>query len=445
MSMAATQAADRVRPMTAEEKKVIFASSLGTVFEWYDFYLYGSLAAIIGAQFFSQYPEATRNIFALLAFAAGFLVRPFGALVFGRIGDLVGRKYTFLVTILIMGLSTFLVGLLPGSTSIGIARARHPDRAAHAAGPGARRRIWRRGDLRRRACAPGPSRLLHLVDPDDGDARPVPVAARHPVTRTIAGRGRLRRLGLAHSVPALGRPARHLGLDPAAAQRIPAFQKMKDEGTGSKAPLSEAFGQWKNAKFVIIALFGLVAGQARGLVHGPVLRPVLPAEHPQGRRLHRQPADRLVAALGTVGFVLFGWLSDKIGRKPIILAGCLLAALTYFPLFKALTGAANPMLDEGDRDRQGSGCCRPGRLRRPVQPGRHPQVHLVLRRGPRRARRSLGEVHHDGRPGRPTRQDRRERNGSRRFRRRQGLADLSRTCSPPRRRRAIPSRATPRS
>src|SRR5690349_21925405 len=110
-----------VRPMTAEERKVIIASSLGTVFEWYDFYLYGSLAALIGANFFTQYPEATRNIFALLAFAAGFLVRPFGALVFGRIGDLVGRKYTFLVTILIMGLSTFLVGLLPGAAQIGIA------------------------------------------------------------------------------------------------------------------------------------------------------------------------------------------------------------------------------------------------------------------------------------------------------------------------------------
>ena len=131
--MATTSVADSSsRGMTREEKKVIFASSLGTVFEWYDFYLYGSLAAFIGAAFFSEYPEATRNIFALLAFAAGFLVRPFGALVFGRIGDLVGRKYTFLVTILIMGLSTFLVGVLPGMSQLGHCRTDHPDRPAHA-------------------------------------------------------------------------------------------------------------------------------------------------------------------------------------------------------------------------------------------------------------------------------------------------------------------------
>src|SRR6201994_5076760 len=112
-----------VRPMTSDEKKIILASSLGTPFEWYDFYLYGSLAVVIGAKFFSQYDETTRNIFALLAFAAGFLVRPFGALVFGRLGDLVGRKYTFLVTILIMGSSTFIVGLLPTSNSIGLSAA----------------------------------------------------------------------------------------------------------------------------------------------------------------------------------------------------------------------------------------------------------------------------------------------------------------------------------
>ena len=120
-SAALGQSGDAARPMTREEKKVILASSLGTVFEWYDFYLYGSLAGIIGAQFFSSYPPATRDIFALLAFAAGFLVRPFGALVFGRVGDIVGRKYTFLVTILIMGLSTFIVGILPNAAQIGIA------------------------------------------------------------------------------------------------------------------------------------------------------------------------------------------------------------------------------------------------------------------------------------------------------------------------------------
>ena len=158
------------RPMTEDEKKIILASSLGTVFEWYDFYLYGSLAVIIGAKFFGQFDETTRNIFALLAFAAGFLVRPFGALVFGRLGDLVGRKYTFLITILIMGSSTFIVGVLPTSDSIGITAAVILISAAHAAGPGDRRRIWRRGDLCRGACARAPARLLHKLDPDHGDA-----------------------------------------------------------------------------------------------------------------------------------------------------------------------------------------------------------------------------------------------------------------------------------
>ncbi len=149
---ATAQVVDRKRPMTREEKRVILASSAGTIFEWYDFYLYGSLAAIIGAQFFSAFPEATRNVFALLAFAAGFLVRPFGALFFGRLGDLVGRKYTFLMTILIMGASTFVVGLLPSYETIGWVAPGHPDRTAHAAGPRARRRVWRRGGLCGRAC-----------------------------------------------------------------------------------------------------------------------------------------------------------------------------------------------------------------------------------------------------------------------------------------------------
>ena len=165
--------------MTKDERFVVVASSLGTVFEWYDFYLYGSLAAIIGAQFFSAYPPGTRDIFALLAFAAGFLVRPFGAIVFGRVGDLVGRKYTFLVTIVIMGLSTFIVGLLPNAATIGIAAPIILIALRLAAGPRARRRVRRCGDLRGRAFAARQARLLHLVHPDDGDARPVPVAARH--------------------------------------------------------------------------------------------------------------------------------------------------------------------------------------------------------------------------------------------------------------------------
>ena len=156
-------------PMTREEKRVILASSAGTIFEWYDFYLYGSLAAIIGAQYFSAFPEATRNVFALLAFAAGFLVRPFGALFFGRLGDLVGRKYTFLMTILIMGAVHLHGRPAAGLRDDRLGRAGDPDRVAHAAGSRAGRRIWRRGGLRGRARPAWAARLLHVVDPDDRD------------------------------------------------------------------------------------------------------------------------------------------------------------------------------------------------------------------------------------------------------------------------------------
>ena len=173
-------AASSKAPMTSEERKVIFASSLGTVFEWYDFYLYGSLAAIIAKQFFTGLDAGSAFIFALLAFAAGFIVRPFGALVFGRLGDMIGRKYTFLVTILIMGVSTFVVGMLPSYATDRRRRAGDPDRAAPAAGPRARRRVRRRRDLRRRARAARQARRVHGVDPDHRDARPVPVADGDP-------------------------------------------------------------------------------------------------------------------------------------------------------------------------------------------------------------------------------------------------------------------------
>ena len=158
-------------------RRVIFASSLGTVFEWYDFYLYGSLAAIISRQFFSAVNPTAAFIFALLAFAAGFAVRPFGALVFGRLGDLVGRKYTFLLTIIIMGLSTFIVGVLPSYATHRHPRAGLADRAATAAGARARRRVRRRGDVRGRARAGGEARRVHVVDPDHGHAGTVPLAA----------------------------------------------------------------------------------------------------------------------------------------------------------------------------------------------------------------------------------------------------------------------------
>ncbi|NVD40745.1 MHS family MFS transporter [Ensifer sp. HO-A22] len=344
MANVATADDAKTRPMTGEEKKVIFASSLGTVFEWYDFYLYGSLAVYIGATFFSSYPETTRNIFALLAFAAGFLVRPFGALVFGRLGDLVGRKYTFLVTILIMGLSTFLVGILPGAAQIGIA-------------------------------APILLIVLRMLQGlalggEYGGAATY-VAEHAPNGRrgyftswiqTTATLGLFLSLVVILLVQfALGKEAFAawgwripfllscvlLGISVWIRLKMnesPAFKKMKEEGKGSKAPLKEAFGQWKNAKIALLALFGAVVGQAVVWYSGQFyalffLTGVL--------KVDGQSANIMVAIsllLGTGFFVFFGWLSDKIGRKPIIMAGLLLAMLTYFPLFKALTWAGNPAL-----------------------------------------------------------------------------------------------------
>jgi MFS family permease len=339
---------DRVRPMTREEKRVILASSLGTVFEWYDFYLYGSLAAIIGAQFFSAFDVNTRNIFALLAFAAGFLVRPFGALVFGRIGDLVGRKYTFLITILIMGASTFLVGLLPSYNQIGwiapvvlIALRMAQGLALGGEYGGAAVYVAEHAPVGRRGfytswiqTTATVGLLLSLV---------VILALRLWMGEAgfqtgegyaIAGW----RIPFLLSIVLLGISV-WIRLQ---MQESPAFQKMKEEGTRSKAPLSEAFGQWKNAKIVLIALFGLVVGQAVVWYTGQFyalffLQSIL--------KVDLLTSNVLIAwslILGTGGFLFFGALSDRIGRKPIILGGCLIAAITYFPLFSALTSAANP-------------------------------------------------------------------------------------------------------
>ncbi|KQM31964.1 MFS transporter [Agrobacterium cavarae] len=346
MANIAATGVEKARPMTGEEKKVIFASSLGTVFEWYDFYLYGSLAIYIGANFFSQYPETTRNIFALLAFAAGFLVRPFGALVFGRLGDIVGRKYTFLITILIMGFSTFVVGILPGAAQIGIA-------------------------------APIILILLRMLQGlalggEYGGAATyvaehAPNGRRGYYTSWIQTTATL---GLFLSLVVILGVQFSLGKEAFAAwgwripfllsvillgvsvwirlkmNESPAFKKMKEEGKTSKAPLSEAFGQWKNAKIAIIALLGAVVGQAVVWYTGQFyalffLQSIL--------KVDGQSANIMVACallLGTGFFVLFGWLSDKVGRKPIIMAGLVLAMLTYFPLFKALTWAGNPALAE---------------------------------------------------------------------------------------------------
>ncbi len=331
-------------PMTREEKKVIFASSLGTVFEWYDFYLYGSLAAIIAKQFFSGLDPQAAFIASLMAFAAGFIVRPFGALVFGRLGDMIGRKYTFLVTILIMGLSTFIVGILPTYATIGVAApvilvilrmlqglalgGEYGGAATYVAehAPQGKRGAYTSWIQTTATLGLFLSLMVILG------------------TRTLIGEEAFAdwgwRVPFILSVVMLAISVWiRLSMN-----ESPAFQKMKSEGKTSKAPLSESFGQWKNLKIVLLALFGLVAGQGVVWYSGQfyALFFLTSALKVDGSTANVMVAVSLI--IGTPFFLLFGTLSDKIGRKPIIMAGLLLAILTYFPLFKALTAAANPDL-----------------------------------------------------------------------------------------------------
>ncbi|MFL6815429.1 MAG: MFS transporter [Bradyrhizobium sp.] len=343
-TMTATSA--RTGGMTKDERFVILASSLGTVFEWYDFYLYGSLASIIGAQFFSAYPPATRDIFALLAFAAGFLVRPFGAIVFGRVGDIVGRKYTFLVTIMIMGLSTFIVGLLPNAATIGFAApvilialrlaqglalgGEYGGAATYVAehSPQGKRGYYTSFIQTTATLGLFLSLLVILF------------------TRTAIGEADFAAWGW--RIPFLVSVVL-LAISVWIRLRLnesPVFQKMKDEGKGSKAPLTEAFANWSNAKIVILALIGGTMGQGVVWYTGQFyalffLQSIL--------KVDGYTANLLIAwslVFGTGFFIVFGALSDKIGRKPIILAGCLIAALTFFPIFRMITTNANPALEK---------------------------------------------------------------------------------------------------
>ncbi|AIO23164.1 MFS transporter [Burkholderia cepacia] len=332
-------------PMTGEEKKVIFASSLGTVFEWYDFYLAGSLAAYISKSFFSGVNPTAAFIFTLLGFAAGFAVRPFGAIVFGRLGDLVGRKHTFLVTIVIMGISTFVVGFLPGYASIGIAApvifiamrllqglalgGEYGGAATYVAehAPANRRGFYTAWIQTTATLGLFLSLLVILgVRTFIGEEAFGSWGWRVPFVASI--------LLLAVSVWI------RMQLN-----ESPVFLRIKAEGKTSKAPLTEAFGQWKNLKIVILALVGLTAGQAVVWYTGQFYALFFLT---QTLKVDGASANILIAIallIGTPFFLFFGSLSDKIGRKPIILAGCLIAALTYFPLFKALTHYANPQLE----------------------------------------------------------------------------------------------------
>jgi len=329
----------------AEERKVIFASSLGTVFEWYDFYLYGSLAAIIAKQFFSGLNDTSAFIFALLAFAAGFAVRPFGALVFGRLGDLVGRKYTFLITILIMGLSTFLVGVLPNYASIGVAAPVILITLRLLQG------LALGGEYGGAA--------TYVAEHSRNDNRGY---ATSWIQTTATGGLFLSLLVILGCRLSLGNEAFEawgwripflvsallLGISVYIRMQLsesPLFKQMKAEGKTSKAPLTEAFAKWSNLKIVLLALFGATAGQAVVWYTGQFYALYFLT---QSLKVDATTANLLLAAglaIGTPFFVIFGWLSDKIGRKPIVMAGCLIAALTYFPVFKAITHYANPSLE----------------------------------------------------------------------------------------------------
>jgi MFS family permease len=344
MSSTTANATPAPGTLTQGHKKVIFASSLGTVFEWYDFYLYGSLAAIIAKQFFTGLNPTSGFIFALLAFAAGFAVRPFGALVFGRVGDLVGRKYTFLITIVIMGLSTFLVGVLPSYTSIGFA-------------------------------APVILITLRLLQGlalggEYGGAATyvaehAPQGKRGLYTSFIQTTATL---GLFLSLLVILGCRYFLGSEQFEAwgwripflvsflllaisvwirlqlSESPVFAQMKAEGKTSKAPITESFFS-KNGRIALLALLGATAGQAVVWYAGQFYSLFFLT---QTLKVEASTANLMIAAgliIGTPFFIVFGWLSDKVGRKPIIMAGCLLAALTYFPIFKALTHYANPAIE----------------------------------------------------------------------------------------------------
>ncbi|MDH0731252.1 MFS transporter [Pseudomonas sichuanensis] len=331
-----------------EERKIIFASSLGTVFEWYDFFLYGALAAVISKQFFAGVNDTTAFIFALMAFAAGFLVRPFGALVFGRLGDMIGRKYTFLVTIVLMGLSTFAVGLLPTYASIGIAApiilvilrmlqglalgGEYGGAATYVAEHAPHgKRGFHTGFIQSTATL---GLLLSLT---------VVLASRYISGDQFETWGW--RLPFLLSIFLLAistwiRMSMH---------ESPAFVKMKAQGKVSKSPIRESFTSWPNLKVVLTALFSINAGQAVTFYTAQFYVLFFMTQ-----MLKMDPAQAntlliISVIIGAPFFVFFGWLSDRVGRKPILMIGLLLATVCYFPMFKALSHYANPQIDAASR------------------------------------------------------------------------------------------------
>jgi MFS family permease len=336
--------------MTAEERMVIFASSLGTVFEWYDFYIYGTLAPILAAQFFAGVNPSSAFIFTLLAFAAGFAVRPFGALFFGRLGDLIGRKYTFLITMTLMGLGTFAIGLLPNYAAWGIAApialiclrlfqglalgGEYGGAAIYVAEHAPKNKRGFYTSWIQTTATVGLFMALLIV-----------LGIRTWMGETeFAGHGNLTD---GWRIPFL-LSAILLGVSIWIRLRLnesPVFLRMKAEGRGSKRPLTEAFGQWANLKIAILALLGATAGEAVVWYGGQFYALFFLTQTLKVPAVNAQIMIAVGLLIGTPFFILFGWLSDKVGRKPIILAGFLLAALTYFPIFKAITHFANPALE----------------------------------------------------------------------------------------------------
>src|SRR6516165_9985265 len=331
--------------MTAEERKVIFASSLGTVFEWYDFYIYGTLGVFLAKYFFSNVPPNVGFIFTLLAFAAGFAVRPIGALLFGRIGDIVGRKYTFLVTMTLMGLGTFFIGVLPSYAQWGILApvvlialrlvqglalgGEYGGAAIYVAehAPHGKRGLYT--SWIQTTATLGLFMALLLI-----------LAVRNMMGEAAFADWGWRVPFLLSMVLLIVSIWIRLKLN-----ESPIFRQMKEEGKTSKRPLSEAFGQWANAKIAILALLGATAGEAVVWYGGQFYALFFLTQTLKVPGVTAQILIVTALALGTPFFIVFGILSDKIGRKPIILAGFLLAAVTYFPIFKAITHFSNPALE----------------------------------------------------------------------------------------------------
>ena len=345
MTTLALGGAPRTGGMTSEQRLVIFASSLGTVFEWYDFYIYGTLAVFLAKYFFSNVPANVAFIFTLLAFAAGFAVRPFGALIFGRLGDKIGRKYTFLVTMSLMGVGTFLIGLLPGYATWGILApvvlilfrlvqglalgGEYGGAAIYVAehAPANKRGFYTSWIQTTATLGLFMAILIILgIRTWMGEAAFGDWGWRIPflLSAILLAVSIWIRLKLSES---------------------PLFQKMVAEGRQSKRPLSEAFGQWNNAKIALLALFGATAGEAVVWYGGQFYALFFLTQTIKVPGVTAQIMIAVALALGTPCFILFGWLSDKIGRKPIMLAGFALAVVTYFPIFEGITHFANPKLE----------------------------------------------------------------------------------------------------